>query len=146
MQSYYQRNRDKKLKYAKEYREKNKEKIKQSQQKCYQNKIEQYKERRKYSGILTRMRTKCIVMDKYGGKCNCCYEPRLEFLTIDHINGGGNKHRKELFGNRKQSGTRFYNWLIKNNFPEGYQVLCWNCNSAKHIYTKCPHKRSMGGA
>jgi hypothetical protein len=31
----------------------------------------------------------------YGKACACCGEDRVKFLTIDHTNGGGNKHRKE---------------------------------------------------
>ena len=27
----------------------------------------------------------------------------------------------------------FYAWLIKHNFPKGYQVLCFNCNLRKHL-------------
>jgi hypothetical protein len=47
----------------------------------------------------------------------------IRCLTIDHINGKGEQHRK-IVG----SGTKFYQWLKNNNFPEGYQVLCFNCN------------------
>jgi hypothetical protein len=58
-------------------------------------------------------------------KCACCGEIIIEFLCIDHINGGGNKHIKEITHNN------FYGWLIRNEFPEGFQVLCYNCNKAK---------------
>ena len=79
------------------------------------------------------------VLYHYGGnppKCACCGVDHIEFLCIDHINGGGNKHRKEinLFG-----GHNFYRWLIKNNYPSGFQVLCFNCNSSKAHYGYCPH-------
>ena len=58
-----------------------------------------------------------------------------EFLAIDHINGGGNKHRKEL-KNDKLPG-----WLAKNNFPEGFRILCHNCNMALGFYGFCPHQK-----
>lgn len=78
------------------------------------------------------------VWDGYGGaKCVCCGESRREFLTIDHIDGGGNKHRKELRANGSQ---HIYQWLKKNNFPPGYRVLCMNCNFAAGMYGKCPHE------
>src|SRR5262245_47553294 len=32
----------------------------------------------------------------YGTECACCGETHIEFLGIDHINGGGHKHRKEI--------------------------------------------------
>lgn len=66
--------------------------------------------------------------------CFCCKEDRLEFLCLDHINGGGGKHRKELKGS-----TAVYYWLVKMNFPKGYQVLCYNCNNSFGHYGYCPH-------
>jgi hypothetical protein len=71
-------------------------------------------------------------------KCACCGEREIQFLSIDHINGGGTKHIKEVGG-----GTGFYRWLIKNNFPAGYQVLCMNCNFAKGKSGCCPHEKKQ---
>lgn len=78
-----------------------------------------------------------IVLQFYGGnppKCACCGEKEIKFLSIDHIKGGGTKHRKEM-----GVGKSIYPWLIRNNFPEGFQVLCHNCNMAKGFYGICPH-------
>lgn len=72
----------------------------------------------------------------YGMVCQCCGEYRYEFLCIDHMDGGGNAHRKEVGG----GGNGFLKWLRDNNYPEGYQTLCHNCNFAKHFYGKCPHE------
>ena len=78
----------------------------------------------------------------YGGdRCSCCAEHRKEFLTIDHINGGGNKHRKRIGG----AGAPFYRWLKKRNYPVGFRVLCMNCNFAIGVYGYCPHQRSVPG-
>lgn len=27
----------------------------------------------------------------------------------------------------------------KNKYPEGFQILCMNCNWGKGIYGECPH-------
>jgi hypothetical protein len=62
--------------------------------------------------------------------CACCGENFVEFLEIDHIKGGGQKHRQTL-GKGSTMGNWFYNWLYKNNYPIGYQVLCSNCNFVK---------------
>lgn len=75
-------------------------------------------------------------------RCTCCGEPNIEFLTFDHINNDGAKQRKEIHIGFKKHGYHFYVWLIKHNFPEGYQVLCWNCNCAKGFYGYCPHSFS----
>jgi hypothetical protein len=77
------------------------------------------------------------VLVHYGNKCQCCGESMQEFLSIDHINGGGNKHKKITGG----AGYPTYLWLKNNNYPDGFQVLCHNCNQAKHIYKICPHQR-----
>ncbi len=74
----------------------------------------------------------------YGGQCACCMESRIEFLCIDHINGNGAEHRRNETGG---TGVNTYRWLRKNNYPEGFQILCWNCNSAKHFNKICPHQR-----
>jgi len=71
----------------------------------------------------------------YGGilpMCACCGEKHVEFLTIDHIKNDGAKHRKQI------KGTSIYGWLERNDFPEGFQVLCRNCNWAK-CFGNCPH-------
>lgn len=79
------------------------------------------------------------VFKAYGGAfCSCCGETIVEFLTIDHINGNGAEHRKEL--GKSYTGTRFYYWLMRKNYPPGFQVLCFNCNCAKSILGYCPHK------
>jgi hypothetical protein len=77
-----------------------------------------------------------FIIFRYGGKCACCGEEREEFLAVDHINGNGNKHRREK---GVGSGTAFYRWLRRNNFPEGYQILCHNCNHSFGSYGYCPH-------
>ena len=71
-------------------------------------------------------------------ECACCGENIIEFLAIDHLNGGGGKHIKALI-QTKQSPTMF-RWLRKQGYPTGYQILCHNCNMAKGFYGQCPHK------
>lgn len=82
------------------------------------------------------LQRKVDAINHYGGKCACCGEHRVDFLAIDHIDGGGNQHRKET-GN----GTRFACWLKREGYPEGFQVLCHNCNMSKHFNGgKCIHQ------
>lgn len=66
-------------------------------------------------------------------KCSCCDESEYDFLTIDHIENNGNEHRRVI-------GNNLYNWLIQHNFPEGFDVLCMNCNHGKSKHNGvCPH-------
>ena len=76
--------------------------------------------------------------------CVCCGESYYEFLAVDHIEGGGNSHRKSLSKTNSVHYGDLYNWLIKNNFPKGFQILCHNCNLAKGFYGSCPHKKNIG--
>lgn len=66
------------------------------------------------------------VFTHYGLKCQCCGEDDYFSLTIDHINNDGKEHRKTV------NARRLYAWLIKNNFPPGFQALCCNCNFLKY--------------
>lgn len=77
------------------------------------------------------------VIDAYGGACQCCGEDRIEFLAIDHANGGGKKHRLEV----ANIGSAFYAWLKRNAYPKniGLRVLCHNCNQSLGLYGYCPH-------
>jgi hypothetical protein len=74
---------------------------------------------------LRRIKDKIEVLKHYGGECVCCGELEVRFLTIDHIEGGGTKQRKEI------GKGNFYQWLKNNNFPDGFQIMCSNCNTAK---------------
>ena len=79
------------------------------------------------------------VINAYGGKCACCGESDIWFLTIDHIDGGGRQHRQAIAGG---GGDKFYRKLREQGFPNDppLQVLCWNCNLAKHQRGVCPHQ------
>lgn len=83
-----------------------------------------------------RIITKINVMNYYGPGCICCGEGDIRFLTIDHINDNGNTHRREV-----GSGHRLYRWLQSNGYPEGFQTLCFNCNTGRSLNGEiCPHK------
>lgn len=141
--------------YMHEYYIKNKEKIREQQRpyqriwyheyylKTHDKQIERsrkyyqsHKEEISRRNSKRNQKLKLRVLSHYSNgmpKCACCGESHTEFLSIDHIRGGGNQHRKEI------GQLTIYHWLIKNNFPEGFQVLCFNCNHAKS-FGQCPHK------
>lgn len=89
-----------------------------------------YKKRSKY---------KIMVLQHYGDEvleCAKCGIKNIDCLEIDHINNQGARERRKLFGSQGGSGTSFYLWLIRNDFPKGYQVLCKNCNWLKYLKYK----------
>ncbi len=116
------------------WREAHPEARKAEAREVYRRNSPHYREKRKAYG----QRLKADVMSAYGGRCKCCGEDELVFLSIDHINGDGATHRrKEL----KESGMSFYVWLKSKGYPEGFQVLCMNCNTAKRTGGECPHRK-----
>ena len=99
-------------------------------------------DRRREADRRLRITMRKRVYNAYGGQvCACCGETTYAFLTIDHINGGGRKHREEI----GDSSKSLLKWLIGNDFPDGFQVLCFNCNRAKHDLGICPHKEAVNG-
>jgi hypothetical protein len=68
--------------------------------------------------------------------CVCCGERHLEFLALDHINGGGMKHKREIRGS-----LLYWRWFEKEGWPDGFRVLCHNCNMSKGAYGYCPHDK-----
>jgi hypothetical protein len=93
------------------------------------------KHRARINGRITeRRRTmRAEIMERLGGKCQCCGETEPVFLTIDHVQGDGAQVRKL----RRHLVHKMI--LDEGCPPDRYQILCWNCNSAKHLLGVCPH-------
>lgn len=66
-------------------------------------------------------------------QCNKCGIKGMNFLTIEHSNNDGADHRRKI----GSGSTTLYKWLIRNNFPIGYTVLCFNCNSSRGFFGSC---------
>lgn len=82
------------------------------------------------------LKQRTIAFDYYGHVCACCGETNERFLTFDHVNNDGAKHRKEDPSARGSLAS----WLVRHKFPEGFQVLCFNCNYGKNMNGGiCPH-------
>lgn len=75
------------------------------------------------------------VLAAYGDACACCGETTEEFLTLDHIDGGGTAHRRATWG-------KVYDQVKREGFPPGYRILCWNCNWAYRLMDDCPHNET----
>jgi len=143
------------LEYQRNYHTKNKERIRQKMHDynlkhhdeiCAQHKL-YYQNRDKSKDWINNERIRVFkvmqrqeVFTHYGnGKCACvrCGFDDIRALSIDHINGGGNEHRRELQAarpsHRGMGGTDFYRWLKQHDYPEGYQTLCMNCQFIKQL-------------
>lgn len=96
------------------------------------------KECRRMQGNKEIHRLKIDVITNYGGKCECCGETKIEFLTIDHRDNDGAAHRKKL------GKILFYRWLRRMRYPkDGFRLLCINCNFALGMYGYCPHQKTI---
>jgi hypothetical protein len=84
-----------------------------------------------------RERNRARIIEEYGGRCSCCGETELPFLTIEHMDGVPPSHRDKR-GRRLSSGA-LYRQIIREGFPSNLTVLCWNCNMARAHYGACPH-------
>ncbi|MEK6883367.1 MAG: hypothetical protein AABY22_27310 [Nanoarchaeota archaeon] len=138
---YYKKNREKIL----EERKNNRNNINKRVRERYRENPEKFSDRSKkwrqknpekskLNNVKNRVSVKFDILNYYSNgkfECACCGENNYFFLTLDHINNDGKKDRK--------LGISFYFKLRNNNYPEGIQILCWNCNSAKGIFGVCPH-------
>ena len=111
------------------YREENRETLRVKERECYRGRVD----KAKAAGKKYRKKMKTQIINHYSngtGKCVRCGVDDIDMLCLDHINGNGNGHRRSI---GITSGYKFYRWLIANNFPLGFQTLCYNCNMKKRI-------------
>lgn len=116
--TYSLRTRDRKRVYDAEYREANRANLAVSKQRQHES-------------------ARSAVFGHYGTFCACCGS--TDRLNIDHISGGGTEHRQQV-----GRGYTFYLWLIRNDFPDGYQTLCSPCNASKFTGTRCRIEHGPG--
>lgn len=64
------------------------------------------------------------ILNEMGGKCVQCGVADMRCLHIDHVNGGGTKHKKIA-----RTETQRYKAVRAN--PSDFQILCANCNTIK---------------
>ena len=151
------RSREEQLRYGREYQRKKrkdpnfvKEELRKAREKHAKNpkiRLAQWKNwnhKHRDETLQKQLELKLKVFKYYSKKdsnsnipcCACCDENLShKFLTLDHKNG-----RKSMGHSPNFGGKDLYNWAVKHKFPDGLQVLCWNCNEAKE-YGDCPHQK-----
>ncbi len=78
--------------------------------------------------------------------CKCCGENfHVDFLAVDHIAGKKQMDSEpelvKLGYSSKLHPDSLQIWIIKNDFPPYFQILCHNCNTAKGLKdnnNQCP--------
>ena len=129
--AYYEENKEYIEQKKSEWKAENREKVLTSKRK-YNKKNREKVNRSSTEG---RKERRLIVLLHYSnGKpmCACCGNNDYDKLTIDHIIPRSGEHLL-----KHMTGSRIYGWLINNNFPDGYQVLCASCNCSKKSGGSC---------
>ncbi len=123
--------------YAKEWRKQNRYKFHATQKRSY-----------------VAMRREVLVRySQDPPTCRCCGESEIGFLQLDHRDGDGAEHRRKIgmpqgVADQKHrvniGGNGLPYWLKKHGWPEGFQVLCANCNYSKRTGKYCLHELARG--
>lgn len=120
------KNRDRVNEWKRVWHNEHKEEMKKIKREYWRKNKEQLTQKRKEKRV--ELKTKIIKAYSKEMKCANCGLADLKNLTIDHLNGNGERHRRN---SGLSGGYSFYYWLQKKNFPPGYQVLCFGCNMEK---------------
>jgi len=83
------------------------------------------------------------VLAAYGSKCMCCAETNIEFLGVDHAQGG--RYGTVKPDKKCRSGAKLYRALKRAGFPPEFRLLCHNCNLSRGLYGYCPHEKNIAG-
>lgn len=141
---YYEKNKDKMKTYSKNWRNnpENKLRIKNL------NSSPQYLAKQKEHRDNLQMQVFLAYSKRHSNNnipcCRCCGQTHVKFLAVDHIAGKKQMDSEpelvKLGYNSKFKSTGLKRWIVKNNFPDGFQILCHNCNLAKGFSkdNKCP--------
>ena len=133
--------KEKQLEYQRRYHAKNKGK------KALWNKLWIENNRERYYALKYNFRDRnkkaCIAHYSNGTmECNYCGFNNIYALCLDHINNDGAKWRKDNFTSSRgnNGGSNTFNRVKQLGFPEGFQVLCANCNLIKEIQRKMDNR------
>lgn len=124
--------------YYVKYRESHRDQINADHRRWYaRNKDKAYANSRKHI-----LKLYSDIYKRYGAICVRCGFADRRALQIDHINGGGTRHRKTF-----KNDYNYYRFV--RDAPEGFfQILCANCNASKrhlnHELNQFPRKGENG--
>lgn len=76
---------------------------------------------------------KVEVFTRYGAMCYCCGEAEIAFLTLDDPD-----NVREII-----DGPGLWSTLKRQNYPDRFVVVCFNCQVASLTYEGCPHQRGV---
>ena len=120
-----EKNKEKWKLWRRNYYLKNKDKIQESNLKWRIKNYDHWKKKNWEYRQKTIKKLREAIFKRYEAHCNNCNFSDWRALQIDHINGGGNEHR------RQSKDAIPYLKSILNDKKELFQILCANCNRIK---------------
>ena len=69
------------------------------------------------------------VLNAYGHACVCCGVEWESLLCLDHVDGRA--------GNWRERDRDIYEKVYRSDFPDSFQLLCYNCNNMKFRHGDC---------
>lgn len=76
--------------------------------------------------------------------CRHCGQGDLDVLCLDHIGNDGASHKRGMGENPINfAGMRMYRWVVKNDYPPIFQVLCASCNLKKEVVRRRNNRKAL---
>jgi hypothetical protein len=95
-------------------------------------------------GTAWRAQMTLKLLEEFGGKCNCCGEEHPQFLTLEHIQGGGSYSYGRVNGRCRKNRQQVLREAEKDGWDRTkYELLCIGCNWAKGQFGQCPHRTGI---
>lgn len=98
------------------------------------------KEERTAQMLEYRWGIKQQAIERYGGACDCCGEDTMSFLTLTEKELQKEEPKQQGW---YSAGFTLARYVIKHDFPDGYIVLCFNCEAGRVQNGICPHKDEL---
>jgi hypothetical protein len=127
--AYYKDNKDKEYETLKSWRSRNQEKHRATNKKWRENNPEKYEAHWRRHNKEYKLR---VLLKVGNGEIRClnCGCDRIEFLEVNHKNGGG---AKEV----KHNNKKFYSLILSGERDiEDLEILCKPCNNLHYLELK----------
>jgi phage gpG-like protein len=133
--------RERRYSYWKKWASKNMDRVRENARRNQKPYYQKNKIRMRDNWLRYKDKLRNQFFERYGRSCACCGEDNPMFLSIEHLNGNGAEHRRQL---NRESPDSIMADIRKNGWPDGYATLCMNCNFAKwRNGGMCPHEQEV---